>query len=49
MVHDYHTENTQEDPKMLAFFDSLMQHEADARNSETSDEETAAIAQRYLF
>lgn len=46
MIHDYHTENTEEDPKMLAFFDSLMQHEADARNSETSDEETAAIAQR---
>ena len=48
MIHDYHSESTEEDPKMLAFFDSLVQHETNDRASDTSmsDEDTPSVVQR---
>lgn len=51
MIHDYHTENTQEDPKMLAFFDSLVQHEADEHASDTSasDDDATIVIESHPF
>ncbi|XP_039249234.2 DDB1- and CUL4-associated factor 5-like [Styela clava] len=45
MVHDYHAEDMEEDPKMLAFFDSLVQHEADDRTSDSSNCDSSVAIQ----
>lgn len=37
MTHDYSHENTSEDPRMMAFFDSLVQREIEGWNSDDSD------------
>jgi len=42
MNHDYETENTAEDPRMIVFFDSLLQHDM-GRSVDDSDEEMPGI------
>lgn len=37
MTHDYSHQNTSEDPRMMAFFDSLVQREIEGWNSDDSD------------
>ncbi|XP_001848250.2 DDB1- and CUL4-associated factor 5 [Culex quinquefasciatus] len=38
MTHDYSHQSTSEDPRMMAFFDYLVQQEIEGWNSETSDQ-----------
>lgn len=38
MTHDYSHQSTTEDPRMMAFFDYLVQQEIEGWNSETSDQ-----------
>lgn len=38
MTHDYSNQNTREDPRMMAFFDSLIQQEIEGWNSNNSSE-----------
>lgn len=37
MTHDYSNQNTNEDPRMMAFFDYLVQQEIEGWNSESSE------------
>jgi hypothetical protein len=37
MTHDYTNQNTTEDPRMMAFFDYLVQQEIEGWDSESSD------------
>lgn len=41
-AHDYSAGSTEENPRMMAFFDSLVQREADGPNLNTSSEEAAS-------
>lgn len=38
MTHDYSNQNTNEDPRMMAFFDYLVQQEIEGWNSESSND-----------
>jgi WD repeat-containing protein 22 len=38
MTHDYSNQNTNEDPRMIAFFDYLVQQEIEGWSSESSNE-----------
>lgn len=42
MSHDYSQESTQEDPRMMAFFDSLVQREIEGWSSEESAHSTGS-------
>lgn len=37
MTHDYSNQNTNEDPRMIAFFDYLVQQEIEGWSSESSN------------
>lgn len=38
MTHDYSNQNTNEDPRMIAFFDYLVQQEIEGWSSESSNQ-----------
>lgn len=38
MTHDYSNQNTNEDPRMMAFFDSLIQQEIEGWNTNNSSD-----------
>lgn len=48
MSHDYTQESTEEDPRMLAFFDSLVQREIDGWSSEDSLESSPERFHRFV-
>ena len=48
MSHDYTNESTEEDPRMLAFFDSLVQREINGWSSDESPESSPERYHRYV-
>lgn len=40
MTHDYSTQNTNEDPRMMAFFDYLVQQEIEGWNESSNQSES---------